>query len=282
MAFAPYGERYAAKNSPAFTFTGQNEDNVSGLYDFLYREESNAPGRWISPDPAGLSAVNIANPQTWNRYTYVGNNPLSFTDQLGLFQGDALGNGDDGCYLTFSCTVFTDSFGMQISSQFAQQALHNGSGVICQSCFGQAEQIGADNSISAVAVDFFRKDCSGPVSGGLAGALGNCTTSFIGSGLIQVGMLADIWYPPAANNMTPDVPLNPNAVKIFTEVYHRAAPIGNPCFYGAWAIGATAAGTVGAATANYQTIQAAAAENYPTLFTKVVNWLFGKAANPGR
>jgi len=40
--------------------------------------------RWISPDPAGLGAVDPSNPQTWNRYAYVGNNPLSNVDPLGL------------------------------------------------------------------------------------------------------------------------------------------------------------------------------------------------------
>jgi len=41
-------------------------------------------GRWISPDPAGLAAVDPSNPQSWNRYAYVGNNPLSMIDPLGL------------------------------------------------------------------------------------------------------------------------------------------------------------------------------------------------------
>jgi hypothetical protein len=37
------------------------------------------------PDPAGLAAVDLTNPQTWNRYAYVGNNPLGNVDPLGLF-----------------------------------------------------------------------------------------------------------------------------------------------------------------------------------------------------
>ena len=55
-----------------------------GIYDFPFREYSAAQGRWLSPDPAGLAAVNPADPQSWNRYAYVGNQPLSAIDPLGL------------------------------------------------------------------------------------------------------------------------------------------------------------------------------------------------------
>jgi hypothetical protein len=41
-------------------------------------------GRWPSPDPAGISSVSAKNPQTWNRYAYVGNNPLVATDPTGM------------------------------------------------------------------------------------------------------------------------------------------------------------------------------------------------------
>jgi len=53
-------------------------------YDALYRKVHTTQGRWISPDPAGLAAVGLTDPQTWNRYAYVGNNPLSAVDPLGL------------------------------------------------------------------------------------------------------------------------------------------------------------------------------------------------------
>ncbi len=83
-AFAPYGENYAGAGARDLDFTGQDQDTVSGMYDFLYREYSPAQGRWISPDPAGIGAVNPTNPQSWNRYAYVGNAPLTNIDRTGL------------------------------------------------------------------------------------------------------------------------------------------------------------------------------------------------------
>jgi len=47
-----------------------------------------AQGRWVSPDPAGLAAVDPTNPQTWNRYAYVSNNPLTSTDPNGTVKED--------------------------------------------------------------------------------------------------------------------------------------------------------------------------------------------------
>jgi hypothetical protein len=41
-------------------------------------------GRFLSPDPAGMMAADIEFPQSLNRYAYVWNNPLSFTDPTGL------------------------------------------------------------------------------------------------------------------------------------------------------------------------------------------------------
>ena len=87
-AYAPYGETYAdLTQTPDRSFTGNTQDAVkgtTGIYDFMFREHSAGMGRWLVPDPAGLAAVDITNPQTWNRYAYVGNNPLSRIDPLGL------------------------------------------------------------------------------------------------------------------------------------------------------------------------------------------------------
>lgn len=85
VAYSPYGEAYVASGSASgdLDFTGMFQDTQTGLYDFQAREYS-IVGRWISPDPAGLGAADAANPQSWNRYAYVDNNPLSAIDPLGM------------------------------------------------------------------------------------------------------------------------------------------------------------------------------------------------------
>jgi RHS repeat-associated protein len=85
--YAPFGEPYAQTGTTDVNFTGMNQDTVANLYDFPAREYG-TQGRWPSPDPAGLAAVDPTNPQSWNRYAYVGNNPLALTDPTGLYYYD--------------------------------------------------------------------------------------------------------------------------------------------------------------------------------------------------
>jgi RHS repeat-associated protein len=84
VAYAPYGEDYVGSGTTDLDFTGQNQDAGSGLYDFLYREYHPNSSRWIQPDPAGLGVTDASSPQTWNRYAYLSNMPLSAIDYLGL------------------------------------------------------------------------------------------------------------------------------------------------------------------------------------------------------
>jgi RHS repeat-associated protein len=81
----PYDNGTAGPAGPSFN--GSYGDVLdSHEYDATFRELHPVQGRWIQPDPAGMAAVDVSNPQTWNRYAYVTNNPLSYTDPLGLFR----------------------------------------------------------------------------------------------------------------------------------------------------------------------------------------------------
>ena len=105
-SYAPFGEAYNGATGSAGlgandrSFTGQTQDVIAGptgVYDFLFRQQASSQGRWLVPDPAGLAAVDITNPQTWNRYAYLANNPMSNLDPLGLRIVCTSTNGDRTC-----------------------------------------------------------------------------------------------------------------------------------------------------------------------------------------
>ncbi len=82
--------------------TGKERDSESGNDYFKYRYYASSMGRWMSPDPSGLTHADLGNPQSFNLYSYVGNNPLTRADLDGLcwkgFQwacniGQAIDNG---------------------------------------------------------------------------------------------------------------------------------------------------------------------------------------------
>jgi len=64
-------------------FTGKERDAETGLDYFGARYFGSAQGRMTSPDPLLQSGVPEM-PQSWNRYSYVLNNPLAYVDPTGL------------------------------------------------------------------------------------------------------------------------------------------------------------------------------------------------------
>jgi|GEM_PF-1213310 len=105
-AYAPYGEPYAQSGTTDLSFTSQETDTTPAtangttpaMYDFLLRKYSPTQSRWLSPDPAGLGAVDMTNPQSWNRYAYALNNPMAMIDPLGDETYEGCGDRTDlGC-----------------------------------------------------------------------------------------------------------------------------------------------------------------------------------------
>ncbi|HEY2352929.1 MAG TPA: RHS repeat-associated core domain-containing protein [Candidatus Acidoferrum sp.] len=85
LDFLPFGEQVSGASGTSHKFTGDERDAETSLDHTWFRQYSASLGRWMTPDPAGLAAVNPTFPQSWNRYAYVSNSPLSFTDPFGLF-----------------------------------------------------------------------------------------------------------------------------------------------------------------------------------------------------
>lgn len=64
--------------------SAKERDAETGLDFFEARYMSSAQGRFTSPDPSGLLSAKPADPQSWNLYAYVRNNPLVLIDPNGL------------------------------------------------------------------------------------------------------------------------------------------------------------------------------------------------------
>jgi RHS repeat-associated protein len=83
--FYPFGgERTPIVNTCPliYKFTGKERDTETQLDNFEARHYSSASARFISADTP-LVDQGVLNPQSWNLYSYVRNNPLRYTDPSG-------------------------------------------------------------------------------------------------------------------------------------------------------------------------------------------------------
>ena len=83
--FLPFGEEW---NPPSNAqekklFTGHERDAETGLDYFGARYHRPQVGRFTTVDPVYTWSENLVDPQRWNRYAYVRNNPLSWVDPDG-------------------------------------------------------------------------------------------------------------------------------------------------------------------------------------------------------
>jgi RHS repeat-associated protein len=94
--FCPFGEELSAgigirsaalgygDDSIRQKFGSKERDNETGLDFFEARYFSSVQGRFTSVDPENYQAFNdLTDPQSWNAYSYVNNNPLRRTDPDG-------------------------------------------------------------------------------------------------------------------------------------------------------------------------------------------------------
>ena len=167
----PYGMNLActditqAADTSPMHFTGKQRDYESNLdfFDARYFGGGNNLGRFMTPDPAGQRATNPSDPQTWNMYVYVRNNPTTLTDTTGLdfylscqqesstcghvdgykglFQGST---GDNG---QFNATVVTSASLSDPKS--GNTATVNGSGLQITTKNGTAEGVFINNTAAA-------------------------------------------------------------------------------------------------------------------------------------
>jgi len=84
LRYKSWGEtRYTDGTTPTpYRFTGQREEATIGLYFYNARYYDPALGRFVQADTL---VPDPGNPQALNRYAYVTNNPLRYTDPTGHF-----------------------------------------------------------------------------------------------------------------------------------------------------------------------------------------------------
>jgi RHS repeat-associated protein len=83
--FYPYGGLFSSTGSDPnhYKFTGKERDSESGLDNFGARYNASTTGRFMTPDPKMPSVRHLLNPEKWNKYAYVLNNPLALVDPDG-------------------------------------------------------------------------------------------------------------------------------------------------------------------------------------------------------
>ncbi|MHB8503909.1 MAG: RHS repeat-associated core domain-containing protein, partial [Candidatus Acidiferrales bacterium] len=76
----PFGDSWYSSNGNEFAFTSYQRDSESGLDYAMARYYDSTAARFCSADPVGGQ---LDDPQTWDRYTYVRNDPIDLTDPSG-------------------------------------------------------------------------------------------------------------------------------------------------------------------------------------------------------
>jgi RHS repeat-associated protein len=72
----------SSSTTDLYAYTGLEADNENGSDHAMARNLALAQGRWLSPDPY-MGSYDLMNPQSFNRYSYVGNMPMQFVDPSG-------------------------------------------------------------------------------------------------------------------------------------------------------------------------------------------------------
>jgi RHS repeat-associated protein len=172
------GERLSSSTSAGSNtrlFTGKERDPESGLDNFGARYDSSSMGRFMSPDPDNLSGILHMDddPQSWNGYSYVRNNPLNLTDPTGTVFCRAANDAEQKQGVSQVCDV-TDA--QYVNSSKDQRAAYDKAGYTHFDCSCDS---GAD------------KDAWQHRNG-------NVSTDWIGNGLVFGAALAGLeglFYP---------------------------------------------------------------------------------------
>ena len=107
--YTPYGQEINPTISAIgnnYKYTGMEQDAETDLGHTQYRQFTPVEGRWMSPDPYNGS-YDLTNPQSFNRYGYVNNQPMQAFDPYGLRPPSSYGSAGGVSYGEV-CSTTTD------------------------------------------------------------------------------------------------------------------------------------------------------------------------------
>jgi RHS repeat-associated protein len=175
--YYPYGETYSDTGtvSVKHKFTSQEFDKETGLYNYGARLYDPVLARFTTPDPL---VPDPTNPQALNRFTYVLNNPLKYTDPTGHGWFSKLWRGIKGIFKKVASIISNPR------TLFAMAAIVAASFIIGPAVGGFVSHIG----IGASAIpSLTMATIGGAVGGAVAGAVGGAAAAAIMGGDIGQG-----------------------------------------------------------------------------------------------
>jgi RHS repeat-associated protein len=132
-------------------FTGKERDTESGNDYFGARYYGSSMGRFMTPDPSTLEYADPTNPQSFNLYSYVLNNPLINFDPDGLkclqvdTDGNFTGTSNAGDCATDANGNLTNN-DVYIDDEQASNPFMDSNGDLLGYTNGSGQQVGADGN----------------------------------------------------------------------------------------------------------------------------------------
>jgi RHS repeat-associated protein len=287
----PFGDNYyvaSGVDGDGNHFAMLDHDTETNTDHAQFRQYNNSQGRWMRPDPDSGS-YKMRNPQSFNRYVYAANRPLSVTDPLGLDGpddpcsdplsgvvcyenddggGDGNGDGNDGdgndpsnptcdpndpsCSQTPPCDPADPDCGQQPSNNNNDSCDDS-----TDNSGGSSDSSGSsDSGDTADITHGWRKLSLRAMADGTGGASSSSSSG-------------------GTNKCAPNNGECDNACQLAhafnkTGVYSLTSVCFVPGFYAASAAGATGA----VAVANAPEVYAATAGDYATWYGRAVSWLY--------
>ncbi len=171
--YLPFGEEAQNSGNSPRSFGGYERDTASGLDYAGQRYYASQQGRFISPDPYAKSA-HPSRPDSWNRYSFVNNDPINRIDPDGL--NDAPTSFQGGNNSTVSALTPTNAPGIYSATQTNPD--------------GSTQPVLYDMNPTVVTVTADTADTPNPVCTELYDA--SEQDAYTGGGMAGVGTLMDL------------------------------------------------------------------------------------------